>query len=259
MVKAPAPHAPELPLAFLEQFREETPRPPEVGGVRPRADECEVHAEARRPRGEPPVFRRVFLRRELAAASPGFVADTPEPHLERIAVTRGGAHVRERVRAGRGVAVFDPLVEILRRQAAQVRRKIRRAAGQAAQPRELVRPERVGILFPCAVRPLEHRRFVHPEVGPRRPPVRAADAVAPVVAVGKAAARPADGARRQAAHVIDQRLADASRVGDLRLLADPDAVVDDAAEMLDEVSVQIGRHRADAFVDQDLDARIGRV
>ena len=120
-------------------------------------------------------------------------------------------------------------------------------------------PNVFGILFPGTVRPLEHRRFVDPEVGPRRPPVRAADAVAPVVAVGKAAARPADGAGRQAAHVIDQRLADASRVGDLRLLADPDAVVDDAAEMLDEVSVEIGRHRTDAFVEQDLDARIGRV
>ena len=29
--------------------------------------------------------------------------------------------------------------------------------------------------------------------------------------------------------------------------------------MFDEVSVEIGRHRADAFVQQDLDARIGGV
>ena len=41
------------------------------------------------------------------------------------------------------------------------------------------------------------------------------------------------------------------------MLADPDAVVDDAAEVLDEVAVEISGDRADALVQQHVDARVG--
>ena len=69
---------------------------------------------------------------------------------------------------------------------------------------------------------------------------RAADAVAPVVAVGEASAGPADRRPRgQAAAAVDERAPDAAGIGNLRAFADPDAVVDDAAEVLDEVPVEI--------------------
>ena len=45
--------------------------------------------------------------------------------------------------------------------------------------------------------------------------------------------------------------------GNLRFLADPDAVVDDAAEVLDEMPVEIRRDRSDRLVEEDVDARIG--
>src|ERR1039457_5654860 len=63
------------------------------------------------------------------------------------------------------------------------------------------------------------------------------DAVAPIVTVGETAARPADDRRPDLAHRVDQRFPDATDIGDLRVLADPDAVVNDAAEMLDEVAM----------------------
>jgi hypothetical protein len=56
--------------------------------------------------------------------------------------------------------------------------------------------------------------------------------------------------------VIDDGLTNAVRVGDLRLLAHPDSVVHDRAEVLDEVAVQIRRDRRDDLVDEDIDACI---
>ncbi len=45
--------------------------------------------------------------------------------------------------------------------------------------------------------------------------------------------------------------------GILRILSDPHAVVDDAAEMFDEVPVVVGGDRPDGLVDEDIDARVG--
>src|SRR6478609_6908031 len=84
-----------------------------------------------------------------------------------------------------------------------------------------------------------------PEVGAPRPLIARAGAVAPVVAVGEAAARPADGALRQLLHPVDDGLPDPLSVGDLRAFADPDAVVDDAAEVLGEVAIEIRHDGAD--------------
>ena len=83
------------------------------------------------------------------------------------------------------------------------------------------------------------------------------DAVAPVVAVGEAAAGPANHAGLQRLELVHQRFADAADVGDLRLLADPDAVVDDAAEVFDEVAVEVGGDAADRFIEQDVEPRLG--
>jgi hypothetical protein len=53
--------------------------------------------------------------------------------------------------------------------------------------------------------------------------------------------------------VIDQRLANPSRIRNRGLLADPDAVVDDAAKVFDEMTVQVGRDGGDRLADGHLD------
>jgi hypothetical protein len=108
---------------------------------------------------------------------------------------------------------------------------------------------RSGALFPFRA---TVRRRIDPEIGAPRTRSRRADAVAPVVAVGKAAARPADDAGLQRLEFVEQRLANAADVGNLRVLADPDAVVDDAAEVFDEVTAEVGCDAADRFVEKDV-------
>ena len=64
-----------------------------------------------------------------------------------------------------------------------------------------------------------------------------ADAVAPVVLVGEAAAGPAQHRHAELLERGDDVVAEAARVGDRRVLADPDAFVDQAAEVLGELAV----------------------
>jgi len=74
-----------------------------------------------------------------------------------------------------------------------------------------------------------------------------ADAVAPVVGVGVAAARPAqigDIDRPQGLHHV---VADAARVGDGRLLAHPDPIVNAATQVFGKVPVDVA---ADGLVAQ---------
>src|SRR5262249_44264706 len=84
------------------------------------------------------------------------------------------------------------------------------------------------------------RAIIGPEVGVHRTLRTLADAVAPVVAVGEAAARPAHDRRLDPAHVLDQRRAESADVRYLRVFTYPDAVVNHAAQMFGEVPVQIG-------------------
>src|SRR5688500_4137838 len=65
------------------------------------------------------------------------------------------------------------------------------------------------------------------------------DTRAPVVAVRETTARPAQVRRGDALHIVDEGSSNSIDVRNLRLLADPNAVVDDSAEMLDEVSVDV--------------------
>ena len=71
-----------------------------------------------------------------------------------------------------------------------------------------------------------------------------ADAVAPVVVVGKAAAGPAEVRNVDRLEGVDDVGPHAAGVGDLRFFADPDAVVDAAAEVLGELAVEMAADRA---------------
>src|SRR5262249_11852917 len=146
----------------------------------------------------------VVLGRELAAAAPALVADTPVADAERLAAPVGRPLVGQGRGAGRGVAILDPLLEFLGRAGADVGREIGLDAAEPAEADELVGAEliRLGLLAPSAeaARPLRG----------------GADPVAPVVLVGEAAARPSDDHRAELADVLDQGSADAVDVGDLR-------------------------------------------
>ena len=64
-------------------------------------------------------------------------------------------------------------------------------------------------------------------------------AVEPVVAIGKAASGPAPDGSFYGEHRVQKVFAEAVKVAKFSVLADPDAVVDDAAELLDEVAVDL--------------------
>src|SRR5262249_15108868 len=119
IVQRPAVNRVQLVRAFGGHAVEEAARPVDVAAVRPGGDVFEVDAVARRPGDEAAEFSRVFSRRKAAPAAPRFVADPPELDVEWVTVAGGGAQVRESGSARRGVAVFDPFVEIFGRQAAQ--------------------------------------------------------------------------------------------------------------------------------------------
>src|SRR5205814_9940052 len=96
-----------------------------------------------------------------------------------------------------------------------------------------------------------------PEIGAAGAFVGGADAVAPVVGIGEAAARIADDGCFDFFHVVDEVAAQTVVVGNFGFRADPDAVIDDAAEVFGEMAVDVGRDGAKRFVGENFDARVG--
>jgi len=56
--------------------------------------------------------------------------------------------------------------------------------------------------------------------------------------------------------VINELLADAAHVWDLGILAYPDPVIDDTAQMLHKVAIDIGRDLADRLIEEDFNSGI---
>src|SRR5262249_25578161 len=144
--------------------------------------------------GVPAELGRVFFRGEISAASPGLVADAPVADVEGITIAAGRAQVRHCRRARGRIAVLDPLIEIARRETADIRGDVRGRAGEAAEVDELVRAEaiRIEALRTVGGAAVLRRFRIGPEIRAARPIRSRTHAVVPVVAVGKTAARPAD-------------------------------------------------------------------
>src|SRR5262249_35713553 len=107
----------------------------------------------------------------------------------------------------------------------------------------------IGLVFPRPIRgALRPFRRVYPEVRATRAIFAGPDAVAPIVAVGEASTGPTDDARLDPLHRFDQRLSDAADVRDLRVFADPDAVVDHAAQVFGEMAVDFRSDSADRLI-----------
>src|SRR5206468_3852286 len=137
-------------------------------------------------------------------------------------------------RAGRRVAIRNPVGELLRRARSYVGRHIRLRANQAAEAHKLVNSELVG--FGC----LETRGHPPlPVIVSARAPRRPANAGAPVVRVRKTATRPTQVRRADSPHIVDKLRADSVRVRDLRTAAHPNAVINHAAQVFDKVAVEM--------------------
>src|SRR5262249_8968348 len=142
-------------------------------------------------------------------------------------------------------AILHPFVKVFGGQAAQIGRDVSSGARQLAEAHELIRAEPVRlVLLRSAVEFLVRvaasgAAIIAPEVGVAWAILARANAVAPVVTVGETAARPADDAGFDPAHVFNQFFADAADVRDFGIFADPNPVVDHAAQMLDEMAVNI--------------------
>ena len=136
--------------------------------------------------------------------------------------------------------VFHPLLHLAHGAAADIAADVRFAAELLAQVHELVRAEVVVLGHAAPVR-VDHRRAVR---------VRA-DAVHPVIFVSKTTARPTQHGNFDLAQRGDDVFADAARVGDRAVLADPDAVIDAAAQVLREMAVNVAVDRLFALVGMD--------
>src|SRR5216117_2922079 len=112
----------------------------------------------------------------------------------------------------------------------------------------LVRAELVRIVDLRAVDVLS--RIANPKVRAARAFTSRADAIVPVVAVGKTSAGPTHHTGFDLPHVFDERASDAADVGYLRFLADPNAVVDHSAEVLDKMAINLRSDSSNRFVDK---------
>ena len=147
------------PLGVGVEALEEAARPVYVVAVGAHGDEAQRRAAVvRRPRGKAAEHCRVLLGDEVAAASPTLVAHAPQVHVEGVYISIRRALCGEGIRrGGRGgvrghqpggrVAVLDLLVEVARRQRAQVGGQIRLASDGAAGVHELVQAVAVGVLL----------------------------------------------------------------------------------------------------------------
>src|SRR5690606_6240897 len=112
---------------------------------------------------------------------------------------------------------------------------------------ELMRAERIrlGLIAP---------RAIHGA----RTLIARTDAVAPMIELGKTTARPTHEWHTNLAQRRNDITADPAHVGDRRVLADPDAFVDAAPEMLDEVAVDVRIDFRTRLVRRDGDVRVDR-
>ena len=89
------------------------------------------------------------------------------------------------------------------------------------------------------------------DVDALRPLGGRSDAVAPVVVVGEAAARPAQHGDAELLQVIDRGLAEAVHIRDRRILPDPHPAVHARPEVLGEVAVELRPDEADLLLGMD--------
>src|SRR5208283_6114005 len=131
VMRRPAPD--RRPFA-VGPLGEETPGPVEIVAVRPGGNQVELHTILGKPLGELAIFAAEILGCEFAAAAPALVADTPVADAQRLALAVGRALIGQRGRAGRRVAVLDPLLIFFRRPRSDVGGEIGLDIAEPAEP-----------------------------------------------------------------------------------------------------------------------------
>lgn len=237
---------------------EKKPRPVHIIAFGSGADELEWNPVGRNSGRVSPKLLSVFVRCKIAAAAPTFVSDAPKRDVvgSLAAETSFRTRLSESCRAFGRIAVFDPLVENLRWQAAKVRGHIRRSSRQLAEFDEFVGTERVRLETRGRGRADFLWINVLPKIGSCRTFRTLADPVSPVVAVGKTTARISDDRCFYPFESINQFFSDTEIVWDLRVFTDPDAVLDDGPKVLDKMAVNIRVDRAYGLFQEDLDLGI---
>src|SRR5262245_6649955 len=201
------------------------------------------------------ILRSVFTRFHIAAAAPGLVADAPILHAERLFVAVGSALVGQTLGPGRSVAIRNPIVKFPGRARTDIGREVWLGADQAAKPHELMNAEMVGLR-----RMPSGRHPMLPKIVSPRTPGCGAYAVAPMVTVGEAASRPAQVRSADSLHIVNELFADPVYVGNPGIASNPDAVIDHATEMLDEMPVDVGVDDRAWFVRRYFDFNVrGRI
>ena len=169
----------------------------------------------------------VELGAHIAAAAPGLVADAPVFHVPGLLSAVGPAQVRHGGLPAH-VAILYPVGELLDGAAAHVAGEVGLAPQLAAQLQKLMGAEGV-VLRDAAPVGVDDLFTALP----------GADAVLPVVGVGKAAAGPAQHGDTQSPQGLDHVRAHPVFVGDAGALAHVDAVVDAAPQVFRELAVNI--------------------
>ena len=215
------------------------------------ANSGEFNAVGRGPGSVAAELGGVVFGIKIAAAAPGFVADAPILHIKRFGVAISSALIGQGRRTGWRIAVFDPLIKLLGGQAAEVGREVGLSADKFAEASEFDCAKRIGFvsLGPAAIRVGRPLLRVDPEVRTTGSFVARTDAIAPIVLIGKTTARPANHAGFDFTKGLNEFFAEAVDVGDGGLLvAHPDAIVDNAADVFNEVAVNFRRDEGGRFV-----------
>jgi hypothetical protein len=177
--------------------------------------------------GELPIQIGVIVRRHVAAATPGLVANAEVVNFPRLVAAILATFVGER-RDRIGGHVLHPVRHFLRTARAHVAADIDLGADHFGECHELVSAELIRFRHTAPVSVHLHRTL------------RAiADAVPPVVLVGKTPARPPHHRYVQVPERLDDVVAISVGVRNRRLLAHPHAFVDSRAEMLGELTVDV--------------------
>src|ERR1700675_3903181 len=142
-------------------------------------------------------------------------------------------------------------MKLLRRTGSHVGREIGFGVAQTAQLQELVKAETVGLGF---IKSFGHTRL--PIVIGTRPFWGTAAPLAPMVSVSETATGPPIVGDADALHVVDELPPDSPDIGNLRIGSDPDTVVDDTAQMLDELAIYMRADLRPIRLDRNLDVGI---
>ena len=105
---------------------------------------------------------------------------------------------------------------------------------------------------PCVA----HQLISSPEIRPPGTFLDRSHAIFPIVAIRETASGPADNRRLDFLQSIHKRLADSADIRHLRSLTHPNAVVNNSAEMLRKMAIDVGRNRTERLIQQNINARI---